>query len=464
MEKATPGGSWGWGRPAEPPDGPDQPDRPDEPGEAGVPPSGAGHDPTMPTYVPPDLPWPALPAQPAPSAPATPSPPPGGTDAPGPDPGSGGPDRRQPPWYVVALVAAVLGAAVGGGVGGAVARRTTRNVRAAAESRPVFSNNTSRIAKPQDIQGILAKVQPGIVSIRTENFQQGIFGEPSGGAGTGMIITKDGEVLTNNHVIAGASTIKVTLFDQQEPLDAFLLGRDPNTDMAVIKIRNPPALQPVTLGESAKLRVGDDVLAIGNALALPGGPSVTEGIVSALDRSIDAGTEQLDGLIQTDAAINPGNSGGPLVNADGEVVGMNTAVLQGNGQQPAQNIGLAIAIDAVKPRLDSLRSAGGQPVATAFLGVSTQTLTDAFRQQQHINAQTGAVVVDVQQGSPAGALGLASDDVITKFAGQSILSNSQLVALVHEHKPGDKVEVEWEHDGQAKKGTVTLAARKVSSG
>ena len=420
MGDAIPSGTWSWG------------------------PAGSEH---LDDTVEPDL-TPGRPAveEPAETAPAPPS----------------GLPSRQPSWPIVALIGVVLGAAIGGAAGGAMARR--QSASRATVTRPVFSNNTSRIAKPQDIQGILAKVEPGVVSIRTENFSTGIFGDPTGGAGTGMILTADGQVLTNNHVIAGARTIKVTLFGQRELLDADLLGRDPNTDMAVVKIRSVANLSPVTLGSSAKLQVGDGVVAIGNALALPGGPSVTEGIVSGLDRSIDAGTEHLDGLVQTDAAINPGNSGGPLVNANGEVVGMNTAVLAGTGSEPAQNIGLAIAIDAVKPRLDSLRSAQGRAVATAFLGVSTQTLTDTFRQQQHIAASAGAVVVEVQPGSPAATLGLQSNDVITSFAGQQITSNSQLVALVHEHKPGEKVEVIWDHAGQQKRGSVTLSARPATSG
>src|SRR5204862_4625603 len=179
-------------------------------------------------------------------------------------------------------------------------------------------------------------------------------------------ISPDGTVLTNNHVINGATNIQVTLTTDNKSHPATLLGSDPNADVAVIKIQGVNNLPTVKLGRSSSLEVGDDVVAIGNALALPGGPTVTSGIVSAVDRTIDAENERLEHLIQTDAAINPGNSGGPLSNAAGEVIGMNTAVA---GQ--AQNIGFAIAIDTVKPNAEGLKRGKGVVKSTAFLGVST---------------------------------------------------------------------------------------------
>src|SRR5205814_7559035 len=181
-----------------------------------------------------------------------------------------------------------------------------------------FGSNTSHIAKG-DVQSILSKVEPGVVAINTRGFSQGgggFFNQivPQQGAGTGMIISPDGTVLTNNHVINGATNIQVTLTTDNKSHPATLLGSDPNADVAVIKIQGVNNLPTVKLGRSSSLKVGDDVVAIGNALALPGGPTVTSGIVSAVDRTIDAENERLEHLIQTDAAINPGNSGGPLVN------------------------------------------------------------------------------------------------------------------------------------------------------
>src|SRR5205814_2321677 len=166
-------------------------------------------------------------------------------------------------------------------------------------------------------------------------------------------------------------------------------------------------------------RVGAGVVAIGNALALPGGPTVTKGIVSALDRTIAAQNERLEHMIQTDAAINPGNSGGPLVNASGEVIGMNTAV-SGN----AQNIGFAIAIDTIKPLLDELKRG-------TYLGVSTVTVDASVAQQLGLEADHGAYVREVQLGSPAEKVGLQNGDIVTSFAGQDIRTSEDLAAAVH---------------------------------
>src|SRR5436309_14143850 len=174
-----------------------------------------------------------------------------------------------------------------------------------------------------------------------------------------MILTADGEVLTNAHVVDGATDIEVTLIGERTARAADVVGVDTTADVALIKIRNASGLPTVKLGSSADLRVGDSVVAIGNALDLGATPTVTEGIVSALNRSIDAPDESLAGLIQTDAAINPGNSGGPLVDAKGEVVGIDTAIAG-----DAQNIGFALAIDNVKPIVDDLRADRGQQSAS----------------------------------------------------------------------------------------------------
>ncbi|MDQ1439126.1 MAG: serine protease Do [Acidimicrobiaceae bacterium] len=370
--------------------------------------------------------------------------------------------RPGPGWVVVALVAAVIGGLLGAGLVAVLDQRDeTRSTTA------TFARNTSSIAKPQDIQGILERVQPGVVSIKTQAFQRGAFGDaiPAAGAGTGMIITSDGDVLTNAHVVRGATSIQVTLSNEKDPRFADLVGSDPAADVAVIKIRDVHDLPTVRLGSSARLRVGDDVLAIGNALALPGGPSVTEGIVSAKDRSIGAEDEQLEGLIQTDAAINPGNSGGPLVNADGEVVGMNTAVIQSTGQSLAQNIGFAIAIDNIKPLLERLKKGEGGVVASrAFIGVQTQTMTSEIKDRYGFSVDKGAIVTDVTPGSPAENAGLQQGDVITKFGDQKIESADELVAAVRARKPGDRVEATFTRGREEHKVTVTVGARPGTTG
>ncbi len=262
-------------------------------------------------------------------------------------------------WVLVVILSAVIAAAVGGGVGYVLASRSQQTI---VEK---FFPNSSPLAKTADIQEILAKVEPAVVSIETLGTVRGNGSATVAGAGTGMILTSSGEVLTNDHVVAGASTVSVTLFGQTHPLSARVIGTDPAQDLALIQIEGAHDLPTVQLGDSNQVLVGDTVIAIGNALALSGGLTVTEGIVSSKNRTLNATSEvtgkseNLSGLIQTQAPINSGNSGGPLVNTAGQVIGMNTAVAESTqGNAPAQNIGFAIAIDTIKPLLALLRSGG----------------------------------------------------------------------------------------------------------
>jgi putative serine protease PepD len=261
-------------------------------------------------------------------------------------------------WILAVIVTAVLAALVGGAVGYLAASHSQQTI---VEK---FFPNSASFPKPADVQEVLAKVEPAVVSIDTTSVTRGGDGTVEG-AGTGMILTSDGEVLTNNHVVAAATSVTVTLFGQTNPRPARVIGTDPTQDLALVQIENVKGLPTVQLGDSNLALVGDNVLAIGNALALAGGLTVTEGIVSSKNRSLTATSditgrsETLSGLIQTDAAINSGNSGGPLVNASGQVIGMNTAVAESTqGNAPAQDIGFAIAIDTIKPLLAQLRSGG----------------------------------------------------------------------------------------------------------
>jgi serine protease Do len=358
------------------------------------------------------------------------------------------------PWLWAALLGALVGALVAGGLVAVFGGKTT------TRSVTNFGSNSSKLVT-SDVQSVLAKVEPGVVNVRTQGFSQNEFfqPEPQQGAGTGMIITPDGDVLTNAHVVAGATNIKVTLTTDNSTHDAVLLGSDPSADVAVIKIQGVSNLKTVTLGRSSATRVGDDVVAIGNALALPGGPTVTHGIVSAVDRTIDAENERLEHLIQTDAAINPGNSGGPLANAAGEVIGMNTAVA---GQ--AQNIGFAIAVDTVRPIAEGLKSGKGVVKATAFLGVTTATVTSDIQQRMGLSVSKGALVRDVTPGSGADNAGLQSGDVIVKFGNDDISSSDDLSAAVRRHQPGDKVEITWMRGNQRMTATVTLGSRPTGGG
>jgi S1-C subfamily serine protease len=368
-------------------------------------------------------------------------------------PPSAPPPRTSPPpmarfWLVAALVGAVVGALVAGGLvlaldddGEGVGRST-----GGTPDRPAAT-----LARPGDIRSILAKVEPAVVSISTAGFTSRFFDLVPEGAGTGMILTADGDVVTNAHVVAGARRIQVKL-DDGRTFEAAVVGADDAADIALLRLQGASGLPTVEVGRSADLQVGDAVVAIGNALALPGGPTVTTGIVSALDRTIGESLRQrLEHLIQTDAAINPGNSGGPLVNVNGQVVGMNTAVIQRTGSAEAQNIGFAIASDTFRPVVEDLRRRGTAQAAAprAFLGVTTATL----------QGNAGAVVLDVDAGSPAEGAGLQPDDVIVRVGSDRISSSDDLGAAVRSHDPGDRVEITWIRGGRQQSARVTLAQR-----
>ena len=360
---------------------------------------------------------------------------------------------------VLALVAAVIG----GIAGGATVARARPEARTAVRT---FAPNTSRLTEPRDVGGILAKVEPATVAIRTQAFRgNDLFGGGQVvGAGTGMILTTDGEVLTNNHVVAGATSIKVTVFGQSAARDADLLGSDPLDDVALVKMRGGSGLPLVELGDSDKAVVGDDVVAIGNALALAGGPTVTEGIVSAKERTVPAGNETLEGMLQTDAAINPGNSGGPLANAQGQVIAMNTAVAAGAPGEPAQNVGFAIPVNRIKPLLADLRQGRAPVPSTAFLGAALVTLTPELRQQYGFAPDRGAVVGQVVAGSPAENAGLQVGDVVSAVDGEAVDSAEKLSRLIRQHKPGDRVQLRSVRGTTEHSVTVVLGSRPIAGG
>ncbi len=383
-----------------------------------------------------------------------------------------GPVVRRAPlgargWVTVVVVAALVGGGLGGLIGAALARNDQQTI-----VRQFFPN-ASVLAKPQDVQEVLAKVLPAVVSIDTQAGQAGNGPFGGGGvvegAGTGMILSPGGEILTNNHVVAGATTVTVTLYGQTKERAAHVVGNDPSNDVALVQIDGGVSgLPTVTLGNSDAAQVGDSVIAIGNALALAGGPTVTTGIVSAKGRTLSAQdpvtsqTENLTGLLQTDAAINPGNSGGPLVNSAGQVVGMNTAVAgdqaSGTSNAQAQNIGFALAIDQVKPLIDQLRKGGTVQPSQAYLGVQAQTVTPDLRQTYNLTPTRGAVVGAVS-GDPARSAGIQVGDVIVAVDGTEISSADDLVATISNHKPGDRVTLTVVRGSQQLQVPVTLGTR-----
>ena len=273
---------------------------------------------------------------------------------------------------------------------------------------------------------------------------QGPRAERQQGAGSGFIISKDGYIVTNNHVVEDATEVMVTLADKQE-YPAKVIGRDPKTDIALVKIEPKEPLTVASLGDSAALRVGDWVLAVGNPFGLSN--TVTAGIVSAKDRVIGAGP--YDDFIQTDAPINPGNSGGPLFNLKGEVVGINTAIVpQGQG------IGFAVAVNQAKALLPQLEATG--TVTRGYLGVHIQSLTPELAKSLNLKDTKGALVADVTPGSPAAAAGIKRGDVIVGFAGKAITETTQLPTLVAETPVDTTTPVTVLRDGAEQTLSITV--------
>lgn len=305
-------------------------------------------------------------------------------------------------------------------------------------------------------EDIVRKLRPSVVQVLTEGATSNIFGQlvPSQGIGTGVILDTDGHIVTNNHVVrvgdGVASTITITLFDGRTA-SATVIGTDPATDLAVLQI-DQRGLTPAELGEVATLPVGAEVVAVGFALGLEGDPTVTRGVISAKGRTIQEQSISINDAIQTDAGINPGNSGGPLVDDDGRVVGINTAIISG-----AQNIGFAISIDLVKPIVEELLANGA--VDRGFLGVDITDITASLARNLSLPTDEGVGLVSVAPGSPAEKGGLQPNDIIISLAGTDIRNSGDLVEVLRHHREGEEVAVHYYRDGDEKETAVTLGAR-----
>jgi putative serine protease PepD len=347
-----------------------------------------------------------------------------------------------------AAVGAVVGALVAGGI---VAVATHDDSSKATASPPATTTApaaapvaTAPVRAPANqIAAIVQRSEPSIVAIHDSISQTDMFGQVRQGqaAGTGFVLGADGYIVTNDHVVDGATDITVHFGDGKD-VAATVVAADRTGDLAVLKAART-GLTPLPLGNSDDLQIGDQVIAIGNALDLSGGPTVTSGIVSATGRSLDEpnGTH-LTHLLQTDTAINPGNSGGPLLDMQGQVVGINTAIAGS-----AQNIGFAIAINPAKALIDQLQI--GKVPAHALLGVTTQP----------VQSGDGAQVAAVTAGSAAAKAGLQAGDVITKVGDNAIASPDDLASAIAGHAPGDQVTVTFQRDGATKTATVTLGSR-----
>jgi len=335
-----------------------------------------------------------------------------------------------------------------------VVATTSLFVHVGGSTEPVESTvvpaTVTRVGSPEvardPIIQVVERVQPAIVNVTTDTLTSTPFGTQSGqGVGSGFIIRSDGIVVTNYHVVEGAQRITIiTPPPSNEHFEARVIGGDETADLAVLKV-DATGLPTVPMGTSSNLQLGQKVVALGYALALKGGPSVTTGVVSALGRVVEAqdpnyqpgntggGTRTYRDAIQTDAAINPGNSGGPLLNLQGQVVGINTA---GAGQ--AENIGFAIAIDAAR---STIANAVANPnKAVAYLGVVTRSVTSDVALQYALPVDSGAYVVDITKDGPAGDADIRPGDVIVEFNGQKVVSSQQLGNLIHGMQPGAKVD------------------------
>lgn len=319
-------------------------------------------------------------------------------------------------------------------------------------SPTVASNSSLTVAQ------IAKKVGPAVVGVSTKilssdnNYDLGNSGSSEAdGVGSGIIINKDGYILTNYHVIQGAQKITITL-NNKKSVTAKVVNYDSSLDLAVIKVTDSNITMPgvAELGSSGDLQVGDSVVAIGNPLGLEFFGTVTTGVVSALNRQVSVENSKSQTLIQTDAAINPGNSGGPLVNSQGQVIGITSSKLTDTGEGvSAEGMGFAIPIDVVKPKIKSLT----KPMLVLGITVNDVTQDDS---QSH-NVPQGVSVITVNPGSSAEKAGIEASDIITKFDGKTIKTTDDLNNAKAQHNAGDKVSVEVNRNGTNKDLTVTLS-------
>ena len=460
------------------------PNEPQPQPPAGDAPDSSAWRQTVPIWVPPPpaspygIAWQAGGPQPgssaAPAGPSYPGPPYGGPPSGGPpygappyggglggppswqpeDPGAEAPQpRRRSITAVVVALALLVSAALGFGAARQFRGTTTASGNGAAPSLNTVPNgvapdNSSLSAQAASVAG---KVDPGIVDINTVLYGGGTA------AGTGMVLSASGEVLTNNHVVAGSSSIKATLVSNGRVYDATLVGTDASHDVAVIQLTGASGLKTIPLGDSSSVAIGQTVVALGNALGAGGTPSVVQGTVRDLDQTIVAGdlgggsSERLSGLIQTDAPLQPGDSGGPLSTTDGKVIGMDTAASSNYRFQNANGYSFAIPINTALTIAKQMEA--GQASSTIHLGQS------GFLGVQVDNSSTGgAIVLGVEPNTPASAAGMASGDVVTGVDSTNVTTGSALTTILGAHHPGDKVTVHWtDRSGQARSASVTLA-------
>ena len=387
--------------------------------------------------------------------------------APPPPPAPPEPPVNNSFWHRLAagvVVLAVIAAAAGAGLGWSLARTINSHTPTAQVTQPsTQSESPIQPTSPSsggslNAQAIAAKVDPAVVDINT------VVGSGQA-AGTGMIISSNGEILTNNHVVDGSSSIQVTIAGHSQPYSAHVIGASPSQDIAVIKVDGLSGLPTVSFASSSSVNVGDPIVALGNALGQGGTPDVSQGNVTALDQTITASeggskSEQLSGMIQSDATIYPGDSGGPMVNARGQVIGMITAGNVQGFRSSASNVNYAIASDTLLSVTNQIRS--GQASAgiiygqVGYIGVTVETIDANIASQLGLNVSSGALVRSVVPGSPAAAAGMTANSVITTVAGTAVTGTDSLGAAIRSHRPGERVSFTWVNRGGTHTATLTL--------
>lgn len=339
---------------------------------------------------------------------------------------------------------------VNGFSGWLTAKAKAESTSATTVQGQAVSATKTAISSEGSITSMVEKVGPAVVTIETKTQVSGsgsrrYFASPfpqteqtQEGMGSGFIISNDGLILTNNHVVEGASSIQVRLLDYEEPFEATVIGADEELDLAVLKIQEEKDFPVIAMGDSDAILTGDWAVAIGNPYGLD--HTVTVGVISAKGRPLTIGDQHFKDLLQTDASINPGNSGGPLLNLDGEVIGINTAI-----NAEGQGLGFAIPINTVQEVLQDLIEKG--KVSRPWLGVSIQNITPEIARYLGTDNQEGAVIAYIAPDSPASRAGLKAGDIILEISGKKIANSSDLSDQIDQVKIGSTVEIVISRDG-----------------
>ncbi|GEP36590.1 hypothetical protein NPS01_02530 [Nocardioides psychrotolerans] len=404
------------------------------------PPASNPYEPTRSPQLPP------VPAFPAAGTPPTPTPPPA-------------PPRRGRVGFAAAVVGASLLVGGAAGVGGAASWNAYDDTGAGSSSAAASERTTSQVVSTPDSDAPEGSVEQVASSVLPSVVKLDVSGADGAGSGSGIILSSDGQILTNDHVVevAGEGGEITVSFNDGTKASATVLGTDPLTDTAVIQAEGVSGLTPATIGESGNLDVGEQVVAIGSPFGLES--TVTSGIVSALNRPVDVGSDGNGNsttypAVQTDAAINPGNSGGPLVDMDGSVIGINSSIRTASSglteESGSIGLGFAIPIDSVLPIIEQM--AAGETPTHAKLGVTVGDVANATGAEVTEGAQIG----EITDGSAAKSAGLQAGDVVTQIDDQVVTGSDSLVATIRTYRPGDEVEVTFQRDGQSQTTTLTL--------